>query len=328
MTDGVEMSGALDGIRVLDLSTLVQGPQAAAMLHDLGAEVLKIELPEIGDMGRHVGIVEELGTSVFWEACNRGKRSVTLDLRTEAGKEAFLKLVEISDVVVSNFQPGTLEGWGLGYEDLAAINPGVIWAAGSFLGPTGPDALREGADIVGEAAGGVIAGIGNDGEPATTVASLLADHCGSQNLQTGILAALFARERTGRGQRVDVSLLGGQIWMQAPEYTHYFLTGELAGRSNGGHPLVHALYGVFPTADGALAVAGCPEHLWEGMCRAIERPEWVNHPTYNTYWVTKEIAREMRKDFIAIFQQRTTAEWNERLSAEGQRFSQSVHTTR
>ena len=315
------MAGALDGIRVLDLSTLVQGPQAAAMLHDLGAEVLKIELPDVGDMGRHVGVIEELGTSVFWEACNRGKRSVTLDLRTDAGREAFLKLVESSDVVLSNFQPGTLDGWGLGYEDLAAVNPRIIWAAGSFLGPTGPDALREGADIVGEAAGGVIAGIGNDGEPATTVASLLADHCGSQNLQTGIIAALYARERTGRGQRVDVSLLGGQIWMQAPEYTHYFLTGELAGRSNGGHPLVHALYGVFPTSDGALAMAGCPEHLWEGMCRAIERPEWVEHPTYNSYFVTKDIAREMRKDFIEIFSQRTTDEWVERLSAEAQRFS-------
>ncbi len=315
------MAGALDGIRVLDLSTLVQGPQAAAMLHDLGAEVLKIELPDVGDMGRHVGVIEELGTSVFWEACNRGKRSVTLDLRTDAGREAFLKLVESSDVVLSNFQPGTLDGWGLGYEDLAAVNPRIIWAAGSFLGPTGPDALREGADIVGEAAGGVIAGIGNDGEPATTVASLLADHCGSQNLQTGIIAALYARERTGRGQRVDVSLLGGQIWMQAPEYTHYFLTGELAGRSNGGHPLVHALYGVFPTSDGALAMAGCPEHLWEGMCRAIERPEWVEHPTYNSYFVTKDIAREMRKDFIEIFSQRTTDEWVERLSAEEQRFS-------
>tara|TARA_Y100001936_G_scaffold246035_1_gene289164 strand:+ start:1832 stop:3022 length:1191 start_codon:yes stop_codon:yes gene_type:complete len=315
------MAGALDGIRVLDLSTLVQGPQAAAMLHDLGAEVLKIELPDVGDMGRHVGVIEELGTSVFWEACNRGKRSVTLDLRTDAGREAFLKLVESSDVVLSNFQPGTLDGWGLGYEDLAAVNPRIIWAAGSFLGPTGPDALREGADIVGEAAGGVIAGIGNDGEPVTTVASLLADHCGSQNLQTGIIAALYARERTGRGQRVDVSLLGGQIWMQAPEYTHYFLTGELAGRSNGGHPLVHALYGVFPTSDGALAMAGCPEHLWEGMCRAIERPEWVEHPTYNSYFVTKDIAREMRKDFIEIFSQRTTDEWIERLSAEEQRFS-------
>ena len=317
----VSVSGALDGIRVLDLSTLVQGPQAAAMLHDLGAEVIKIELPEIGDMGRHVGVIEELGTSVFWEACNRGKRSVTLDLRTDAGYEAFLKLVEVSDVVLSNFQPGTLDGWNLGYEDLAAVNPRIIWAAGSFLGPLGPDALREGADIVGEAAGGVISGIGNDDEPATTVASLLADHCGSQNLQTGILAALFARERTGRGQRIDVSLLGGQIWMQAPEYTHYFLTGELAGRSNGGHPLVHALYGVFPTSDGALAMAGCPEHLWEGMCRAIEKPEWVDHPTYNQYFVTKEIARDMRREFIEIFSQRSTEDWSQRLSAEEQRFS-------
>ena len=317
----VSVSGALDGIRVLDLSTLVQGPQAAAMLHDLGAEVIKIELPEIGDMGRHVGVIEELGTSVFWEACNRGKRSVTLDLRTDAGYEAFMKLVEVSDVVLSNFQPGTLDGWNLGYEDLAAVNPRIIWAAGSFLGPLGPDALREGADIVGEAAGGVISGIGNDDEPATTVASLLADHCGSQNLQTGILAALFARERTGRGQRIDVSLLGGQIWMQAPEYTHYFLTGELAGRSNGGHPLVHALYGVFPTSDGALAMAGCPEHLWEGMCRAIEKPEWVDHPTYNQYFVTKEIARNMRREFIEIFSQRSTEDWSQRLSAEEQRFS-------
>ena len=105
------MSGALDGIRVLDLSTLVQGPQAAAMLHGLGAEVIKIELPEIGDMGRHVGVLEELGTSAFWEACNRGKRSGTLDLRTEAGHEAFLKLVGVSDVGLSNFQPGTLDGW-------------------------------------------------------------------------------------------------------------------------------------------------------------------------------------------------------------------------
>ena len=315
------MSGALDGIRVLDLSTLVQGPQAAAMLHGLGAEVLKIELPEVGDMGRHVGVIDELGVSVFFVACNRGKRSVALDLRTDGGKEAFLKLVETSDVVVSNFQPGTLEGWGLGYDDLSKVNPRIIWAAGSFLGPTGPDALREGADIAGEAYGGVISGIGNDGEPVNTVASLLADHCGSQNLQTGILAALFARERTGRGQRVDVSLLGGQIWMQAPEYTHYFLTGELAGRSNGGHPLVHALYGVWPTSDGAIAIAGCPEHLWEGMCRAIERPDWVNHPTYATYWVTKEISALMRADFITIFAQRTTDEWSERLGNEGQRFA-------
>ena len=315
------MVGALDGIRVLDLSTLVQGPQAAAMLHDLGAEVIKVELPEIGDMGRHVDVLPEVGTSSFFIANNRGKRSVALDLRSDGGHEAFLRLVETSDVVLSNFQPGTLDEWGLGYEDLAAVNPRIIWAAGSFLGPTGPDALREGADIAGEAYGGVVAGIGNDGEAVTTVASLLADHCGSQNLQTGILAALFAREKTGRGQRVDVSLLGGQIWMQATEYTHYFLTGELAGKSNGGHPLVHALYGVFPTSDGAIAMAGCPEHLWEGLCRAIERPDWVDHPRFNTYFTTKEISAEMREEFLPIFSQRTTDEWVVRLEAEAQRFA-------
>jgi formyl-CoA transferase/CoA:oxalate CoA-transferase len=135
------------------------------------------------------------------------------------------------------------------------------------------------------------------------------------------LAALFAREKTGRGQRVDVSLLGGQIWMQATEYTHYFLTGELAGKSNGGHPLVHALYGVFPTSDGAIAMAGCPEHLWEGLCRAIERPDWVDHPRFNTYFTTKEISAEMREEFLPIFSQRTTDEWVVRLEAEAQRFA-------
>lgn len=314
------MPGALDGIRVLDLSTLVQGPQAAAMLHDLGAEVIKIELPEIGDVGRHVGHMDGVPHTSVFIACNRGKKSVALDLRTEGGRIAFLKLVETADVVMSNFQPGTLEEWGLGYDDCAAVNEGIIWAAGSFLGPIGPDAQREGADMVGQAYGGVISSSGYDGGPLAPVGALVADHCGSQNLQTGILAALFAREKTGRGQRVDVSLLGGQIWLQATEYTHYMFTGELSGRTNGGHPLVPALYGIFPTSDGYIAMAGCPEHLWPGMCEAIERPDMVDHPTFNAYFVTKEVAAEMREFFLGVFAERTTAEWEERLTANAQRF--------
>ncbi len=314
------MPGALDGVRVLDLSTLVQGPQAGAMLHDLGADVIKIELPEIGDVGRHVDHLEDYGTTSVYLACNRGKRSVALDLRTEGGRIAFLKLVETADVVLSNFKPGTLEEWGLGYDDLAAINPRIIWAAGSFLGPLGDDADREGADMVGQAYGGIISSSGYDGGPVAPVGGLVADHCGSQNLQTGILAALYAREKTGRGQRVDVSLLGGQVWLQAFEYTHYLMTGELAGRTNGGHPLVLALYGIFPTKDGHIAMAGCPEHLWPGMCEAIERPDMVDHPTFNAYFVTKEVAAEMREFFLEVFPQRTTEEWAERLEKHGQRF--------
>ncbi len=311
--------GALDGIRVLDLSTLVQGPQAAAMLHDLGAEVLKVELPEIGDVGRRVKPLPDRHSAVF-VANNRGKRSMTLDLRTPGGRRVLERLCQGADVLVSNFMPGTLDGWGLGWDELSAINPRLIWAAGSYLGPVGPDALREGADMVGQAAGGIISTTGDDGGPMTPVGSLIADHCGAQNLTTGILAALFARERTGRGQRVEVSLLGGQVWAQASEYTHYLLAGEQPSRSNGGHGLVDALYGIYTTADGYIAIAGCPVPLWPGMCRAVERPDLLDHPTFGQYLVTPEVKAELRREFDAIFSARPTAHWVERLRAEGQRF--------
>lgn len=315
------MSGALEGIRVLDLSTLVQGPQAGALLHDLGAEVIKVELPEIGDVGRHVEVIPEVGHSAVFVACNRGKRSITIDLRTPGGKQTLERLVEKSDVLLSNFKPGTLDEWGLSYEHLASINPRLIWAAGSYLGPVGPDAQREGADMVGQASGGIISTTGDTDGPMTPVGALIADHCGSQNLSNGILAALFARERTGRGQRVDVSLVGGQIWAQASEYTHYLLSGEEAGRSNGGHPLVNALYGIFMTADGYVAIAGCPDHLWPGMVRAVERPDLHDNPRFGSYFTTPEIRAELREVFGQIFLTRPTAEWAERLAAEEQRFA-------
>ncbi len=315
------MSGPLDGVKVLDLSTLVQGPQAAAMLYNLGADVIKVELPDVGDVGRHVATIGEIGHSAVFVACNRGKRSITVDLRTPGGKSVLERLAADADVVVSNFKPGTLDEWGLGHDDLARINPRLIWAAGSYLGPHGPDADREGADMVGQAYGGLISTTGDDGGPMTPVGALIADHCGAQNLAMGILAALVARDRTGRGQRVEVSLVGSQIWAQASEYTHHLLTGEMAGRSNGGHPLVNALYGIFPTADGYLAIAGCPEHLWPGMLRAVERPDLADNPRFGAYFTTPEIRAELREVFGEIFAARPTAEWCERLAAEEQRFA-------
>lgn len=315
------MAGALDGIKVLDLSTLVQGPQAAAMLHDLGAEVVKVELPGIGDVGRHVAPLADFGASAAYIANNRGKRSAAIDLRTKGGKRALERLVERADVLLSNFMPGTLDGWGLGYDDLAKINPRLIWAAGSYLGPVGPDAQREGADMVGQAMGGMIATTGTDGGPMTPVGTLVADHCGAQNLTTGILAALFARERTGRGQKVEVSLLGGQVWLQSMEYTYLLLTGTPTGRSNGGHPLVYGLYGIFATTDGYVAIAGCPEHLWPGMCEVIEKPDWLHHPRFAKYLVTPEIKAEMMVAFGEVFATRSTTDWCERLAKHSQRFA-------
>src|SRR2546423_6524287 len=248
--------GALDGIRVVEAGLLVQGPQAAAQLGEWGADVVKVELPGIGDQARWLPISPDDFRSGYFIGCNRGKRSVTVDLRTPDGREVFLRLAEAADVVITNFKPGTMEGWGLGYDEVSRRNPRIVYAAGSTFGDRGPDAGREGADLSAQAAGGLISTTGADGADPTPVGITIADHIAALNLVAGILAALLVRTGTGLGQRVDTSLLGAQIWAQASEYTACLLSGAAAGRSNRGHPLVPGLYAIFPTADGWIAIVG------------------------------------------------------------------------
>ncbi len=248
--------GALDGIKVLEAGLLVQGPQAAATLGDWGADVVKIELPGIGDQSRWLPASPTEFRAPYFIGCNRGKRSVTIDLRRPEGRDTFLRLAEEADVFVSNFKSGTLDDWGLSYDEVADRNPRIIYAAGTSFGTEGTDAGREGADLSAQAAGGLISTIGTDGEPFSPIAVTICDHIACLNLVGGITAALYARERTGRGQRIDVSLLGGQVWAQASELTATLLTGEAPGRSNSGHPLIPGVYGIFPTSDGWLAIVG------------------------------------------------------------------------
>jgi crotonobetainyl-CoA:carnitine CoA-transferase CaiB-like acyl-CoA transferase len=312
--------GALDDVRVLDLSIIVQGPQAGQMLADLGADVIKVELPGRGDTARSIPIGPNDRRSAFFYALNRGKRSVTLDLRTEAGRSVLRRLATTADVLLSNFRPGTLDGWGLGYEALAAINPRLIYATGSTFGPVGPDAEREGADITGQAAGGIISTNGEDGDFPTPVGAVIADHSAAQNLTTGVLAALYARERTGRGQRVDVSLLGGQVWAQASELTHFLLSGRQPGRANRGHGMLGGVWRVFATADGHLVIAGAGGALWPGFCRALGRPDLIDDPRFAGR-MEPPYREELTQILAAAFLSRTTAEWCDRLRAEGQRFA-------
>jgi crotonobetainyl-CoA:carnitine CoA-transferase CaiB-like acyl-CoA transferase len=313
--------GALDGCRVLDLAILVQGPQAAALLHDMGADVVKVEVPGAGDLARWIHLAEDDTRSAFFVGCNRGKRSVALDLRTTGGVRALKRLVETADVLIHNFVPGTMERWGLSYEELAEVNPRLVYAGGSSFGPLGPDAGREGADTVGQAAGGLISTTGVDGGDPTPIGAVIADHVGSLNMVAGILAALLHRERTGRGQRVDVSLLGGQIWAQASELTHYLVSGRVPGRSNRGHPLIRGLLRMVPTADGWIQLVGVPPHLWEGFALAMDRPDLVHDERFGTLFMTSENYAELCRIVDTEFPRRTTAEWTERLLAAGQRFS-------
>ncbi len=314
--------GALAGIRVLEPGLLVQGPQASALLAQLGADVVKIELPGFGDQSRWLPALppEELRSPYFW-GCNRGKRSLALDLRVPAGRDAFLRLADDADVIISNFKPGTMDGWGLGYETVAARNPRIVYATGSTFGPVGPDAEREGADISAQAAGGLISATGrDDGEP-TPVAVTIADHIASQNLVAGVLAALVARGRTGRGQRVDVSLLGGQIWAQASEYTYYFLTERNPGRPNRGHPLIAGLYGIFPTSDGWLAVTGVVPAKREDFYRRVGVPEVLEDRRFASPLLPMDAKLALFDLLAQAFARKTTAEWCASLHEGGHRFA-------
>ena len=307
--------GALDGLKVVEAGLLVQGPQAAATLHDWGAEVIKVELPGFGDQARWIISPEGDGSAPFFIGCNRGKRSVTVDLRVPDGRDVFLRLCEWADVVITNFKPGTMDAWGLGYADVAARNPGVIYAAASTFGPLGPDAGKEGADLAGQAAGGLISTTGIDGGEPSPVGASIADHIGSQNLLSGILAALIARARTGRGQMVETSLVGGQIWAQASEFSSFLVSGQVPRRSNRSHSLIAGIYGIYPTADGWVAIVGvvgpARPKFYEVMGRADLSEKFPG------LMYTEADKTAIYAELAPVFSTRTTAEWCALLSEAG-----------
>jgi len=305
----------LEGIRVVEAGLLVQGPQASALMRAWGAEVIKVELPGAGDPARWLAAAPDDSRSGYFMACNRGKRSITVDLRMTRGREVFLRLVDECDVVVSNFAPGTMEDWGLGYAVVAARNPRVVYATGSTFGSEGPDAAREGTDLSGQAAGGLVSTTGSEGGAPTPVGVTIADHIASQNLACGVLAALLARERTGRGQHVETSILGGQIWAQASEITACLLTGRAAGRANRSHPLIPGVYGIFPTSDGWIAIAGVPPSRRDRFFEVIGRPELCDEFPEVRYWDdTKAVLFPL---LDAAFATRPTEQWRTRLEAVG-----------
>ena len=315
------MSGALSGIKVLEIGLLIQGPQAAALLSDMGADVIKIELPGVGDQGRYIFLSPEDMRSAVFTACNRGKKSMTIDLRIASGAELFKRLVKNADIVISNFKPGTLEEWGLGYDELCRINGGVICASGSTFGPVGPDAQREGADLAGQSAGGLVKTTGREGDPPSPVGAFIADHIGSLNMVAGILAALHSRNNSGLGQQIEVSLLGGQIWAQASEYTHYLMTGNVPGRSNYGHPMIKAAYRIFQTKDGWLGIIGVPPAARDAFFVAIERPDLALDEQTQGLIMPPEVLSQFVAALEESFLKKTTSDWCEILGDAGVRYA-------
>lgn len=315
-----ESGGALEGVRILEAGLLIQGPQSTQLLSDLGADVVKVELPGFGDQARAIPARAGIDRRPpIFIACNRGKRSLALDLRTPDGQAVFRKLAETADVVVSNFMPGTMDGWGIGYEALATINPGIIFASGSAYGSQSSDGRRRGADLGGQASGGILTRIGDGTRPVVPIGVLIADHIGSQNMANAIMAALLARHRTGRGQAVEVSLYGGQIFAQATELTTTSLTGMLPEPPGQGHALLPLLYGIFPTSDGHIALVGAPDP--EELYRVLDRPEMIEDPRFNARGFAPEVLAEIHEIFNVAFATRSRAEWIERFQGTQIRYA-------
>lgn len=281
MSDHPTTGSALAGVRVLDAGLLVQGPFAGQVLADLGADVVKVEMPGVGDLARWAPASPRDRRPPWFIACNRGKRSLCLDLRLARGAEVFLALCEHVDVVISNFVPGTMEAWGLGYDAVAARNPRIVYASASAFGEHGAAATSPGLDICGQAASGLVSMTGPPDAGGYPVGATIGDHIGGLDLTIGILAALLARTRTGRGQHVTSSLLGGLLLAQAPELTAFALTGSGTGAAGRGHGLFRTIYGVFRTRDGGIAITRVPETGRAAFWAALGLPHHAGNPELN-----------------------------------------------
>ncbi len=299
--------GALHGIRVLDAGMSVQGPLAAQILGDLGAEVVKVEMPGVGDPARWVPAAANDRRPPWFIACNRDKKSVSLDLRQPRGAEIFLALCRAADVVVSNFVPGTMERWGLGYDDVAAQNPSVIYATGSAFGAEGTTSQAPGLDLCGQAASGFVT-MNDPGTGGHAAGITIADHLAALNLAIGVLAALVRRAASGLGEHVATSLTGAMIAAQAPEMMAYALTGKPPPPPEGGHGLLSMIYGVFPTSDGAIAITRVPDRRRAAFWAAVGLPDARGNPAFQGR-LTPEHKKDLFSRLGQALRRATTESW-------------------
>ncbi len=272
MTDSPQ---ALQGIRILDFSHLLQGPFATQLLADMGADVIKIERPGAGDLFRSLTFRNRwLGGSESpnFLAWNRNKRSLALDLKAPAAREIVIELARGADVVVQNFRPGVMRRLGYGYDDFRAVNPRIVYCSGSGYGEDGPYATRPGQDMLIQGLAGLMAATGRGDGPPVPVGAGFSDQIGAMNMVYGILSALLWRERSGQGQEVKVNLLAGLLAHQNQEMVMVMNTGENLERpcSGIGHPGMDAPFGVYPTADGWVTIAMSPYRTLVGV---LGKPE-------------------------------------------------------
>ncbi len=280
MSEAGPWRGPLDGVRVLDFTRVLAGPAAALALADLGAEVIKVEPPGGGDETRSFPPLRD-GESHYFLGVNRGKKSIVIDLKSPDGVALAHGLADRSDIVIENYRPGVMERLGLGYETLAASNPGLIYCAISGYGMTGPLRDRPSFDIVLQAMSGALSVNGEPGQLPTKMGIPLGDLVGGINGPIAILAALHERHRTGRGQLIDISLMDGLVGLLGYYAQLAFFTGQSPQPLGSQHPNL-VPYGIFPARDGSIVVACLTNGFWAKICAALAMPEAATDPRFDT----------------------------------------------
>ena len=299
----------LHGVRVLDLTRVLAGPYCTQLLGDLGADIIKVEAPGRGDDTRHWGPpFTESGQAAYFLSANRNKRSLTLNLKSDQGQQILRDLIKQSDVLVENFRTGTLAKWGLDYDRLQQLHPGLIYCSITGYGHDGPYKDRAGYDFMVQAMGGFMDITGTEAGGPTRAGVAISDLGTGMFACQAILAALFARERTGEGQRIDMALLDSQVALIAYVASNYLVSGELPRRLGNGHPNI-VPYETFKARDGYFAFGAGNDGQWVKFCQAVDRPEWITDERFRTNAdrvTNRHIVIPMLND---LFGQRDSADW-------------------
>ena len=309
------MASPLNGIKVLDLTRVLAGPYATMLLGDLGAEVIKIEQPDTGDESRNFGPFKN-GFSLYFMSVNRGKQSVTLNLKTERGRAIFRRLLDQTDILVENFRPGTMEKLGLDYGTLKSEYPSLIYAACSGFGQTGPYAQQGAYDMIIQGMGGIISITGEPDGPPVRVGTSISDITAALFTTIGILSALHHRNRTGRGQFVDVAMLDSLVAVLENAVVRYFATGEAPKPLGARHPAITP-FEAFASADGHVIIALGNDTLWAKFCEHVGRQALISDKRFRTNADRTENHDQLFPILSEIMSQRTTDDWIDALGNIG-----------
>lgn len=308
-------AGPLAGLTVVDLTRVLAGPFCTLVLQDLGARVIKVEVPERGDDTRGTGPFVA-GLSSYFASVNRGKESIALDLKEDGDREILHRLLEGADILVENYRPGVMEKLGLGWEALHARHPRLIYAAVSGFGHTGPYAQRPAYDMVVQAMGGIMSLTGHPGGDPVRVGTSIGDITAGLFTTIGITSALYHRDRSGEGMKVDVGMLDCQVAILENALVRYTATGEVPGPLGARHPSI-VPFAAFRTADGHLVLAAGNDQLFVKLCEALERPEMARDPRYLTNAKRAEHVEALGMELEELLLRETTAHWLDLLGRAG-----------